>query len=78
MRNGSRQNERLVALVLVAALAFNVPVLSLFDSPAPVFGIPVLYLYIFLAWGALIGLIRSVMRGPRRSERDRNTPAQKR
>ncbi len=77
MHNGSRQNERLVALVLVAALVFNAPVLSLFDSPAPVLGIPMLYFYLFVAWGVLIALIGSVMARPRQNERERGTSRQK-
>ena len=30
------------------------PVTTLFDGPGQVFGIPVLYLYLFGAWGGLI------------------------
>ncbi len=77
MQKEGRQNERLVALVLIAALAFNGPLLSLFDSPVLIFGIPVLYLYLFIAWAVLIGLVRSAMQNQRSNERERDLPQQK-
>ena len=36
---------------------FNYPVLSLFNVPAIVFGVPVLYAYIFVAWALMIALM---------------------
>ena len=48
--------QRLVAIVLLGALLFNYPVLSLFSKPGVWFGIPLLYLYIFAVWAFLIGL----------------------
>jgi hypothetical protein len=46
--------QRLVALCLLGLLLFNYPILALFNVPATVFGIPVLYAYIFAAWSLLI------------------------
>lgn len=46
--------QRLVALCLLGLLLFNYPILALFNVPASVFGIPVLYAYIFAAWSLLI------------------------
>jgi hypothetical protein len=39
---------------------FNFPVLALFNVPASLLGVPVLYAYIFAAWAALIGLMALV------------------
>jgi len=56
---GSKQ-QRFVALCMLGFLLFNYPVLALFNVPATVFGVPVLYAYIFVAWAALIGLMARV------------------
>jgi hypothetical protein len=55
---GSRRNaEWSVVLFVVALLAFNPPVLSIFSVPDLLFGIPTLYLYILVAWGGVIALL---------------------
>ena len=41
----------------MALLAFNPPLLSIFASDALVLGVPLLYLYLFCAWGVVILLI---------------------
>ena len=53
--------QRLVALFILGCLLFNYPFLALFNLSTAVFGIPLLYLYIFLAWAALIGLLAWVV-----------------
>jgi hypothetical protein len=50
-------SERLVFLFLLGLLLFNPPLLSIFDRPATVIGIPLLYIYLFAAWGALVVLM---------------------
>jgi predicted permease len=52
--------RRLVGLFLLGAVLFNYPVLSLFDRDAFLFGIPVLYLYLFGVWALLILLTAKV------------------
>ena len=52
-----RNGEWSVVLFVVALLAFNPPVLSIFSVPELVFGNPNLYLYIFAAWGGAIVLL---------------------
>jgi predicted permease len=52
--------QRLVALFLLGCLLFNFPLLALFNQGGEVFGIPLLYAYIFGAWLALIGLMAFV------------------
>lgn len=47
-------SERLVFLFAVGLIAFNAPILRMFDKIDSVFGIPVLYFYLFLAWACLI------------------------
>jgi hypothetical protein len=46
--------QRLVALFLLGCLLFNFPILALFNRASEVFGIPLLYAYIFGVWLALI------------------------
>jgi hypothetical protein len=48
-------------LFLLGALLFNFPLLAVFNRAAYVFGIPVLYAYIFFAWTLLIGLLALVV-----------------
>jgi hypothetical protein len=55
------KNQRLVAVFLLGVLLFNYPLLALFNRAATVFGIPVLYAYIFGAWALLIGLLALVV-----------------
>ena len=50
-------SERAVALFLLAVLAFSPLVLSIFNVPAFLFGIPLLYVYLFLAWGVVVALL---------------------
>lgn len=57
MAEPEKRAPRLVALCLLGALLFNYPILALFNVPAFVLGIPVLYVYIFVAWALLIALM---------------------
>lgn len=49
--------QKLVAVFLLGCVLLNYPILYLFNSPRTILGIPVLFAYIFGAWGALIGLM---------------------
>jgi Mg2+/Co2+ transporter CorB len=53
--------QRLVALCLLGFLLFNYPILALFNRAGLLFGIPVLYAYIFAAWAVLIVLMAIVV-----------------
>ncbi|MEW6706766.1 MAG: hypothetical protein AB1430_18105 [Pseudomonadota bacterium] len=46
--------QRLVALFVLGCLLFSYPLLALFNVGGSVFGIPVLYAYLFAVWAALI------------------------
>lgn len=50
MDNYKVKAQRLVALCILGILLFNYPMLALFNVAETVFGIPVLYAYIFAAW----------------------------
>jgi hypothetical protein len=60
MQRTNARNERLVALFLLGLLLFNYPLLTLFNVPRIVLGVPLLYLYLFAAWAAVI-LIAAVV-----------------
>jgi len=55
------KEQRLVAVFLLSNVLFNFPLLALFNRSTAVFGIPILYAYIFLAWGCLIALLAVVV-----------------
>ena len=61
MIRSSIKSQRLVALFLLGAVLFNYPLLALFNRAADVFGIPVLYAYVFLSWALLIALLALVI-----------------
>jgi hypothetical protein len=52
---------RLAFLFVLGVLLFNYPLLALFNVQGGVLGVPVLYAYIFAAWGLLIALVALVM-----------------
>lgn len=60
MVSNRRRGERLVAVAFAGIMALNFPLLDLFDRVALVFGVPLLYLYLFLAWALLIGAIAAI------------------
>lgn len=51
--------ERVAALFLLGLVLFNPLVVGLFDAGSDIrlFGIPLLYLYLYGAWALLIGLV---------------------
>ena len=51
------RSERFVALCMLGIVLFNYPILALFNVSGTLFGVPLLYAYIFIAWIALIGLM---------------------
>ena len=57
MAHRAVQAQRLIALFVLGCLLFSFPLLSLFNTGGTVFGIPVLYAYLFGVWVGLIALI---------------------
>ena len=51
------KEQRFVALCMLGLVLFNFPVLALFNVGGSVFGVPVLYAYIFAAWALVIALM---------------------
>jgi len=57
MKGESRMDptsRRLAALFVLGLLLLYPPLLGIFNRPGSLFGIPILPLYIFSAWGALL------------------------
>lgn len=56
---GGREPDRqvLIALAALGMLAFNFPLLAVWDSEATVFGLPLLPVALFAIWGALIAAL---------------------
>ena len=63
MKRSVLTGHRLVGAFLVGLLLFCSPVPALFDRPVSWNGIPVLYLYLFGAWTALIALMAWILQG---------------
>jgi hypothetical protein len=61
MLRRSRRSQRLVALFFLGVLLFDYPLLALFNRHATLFGVPLLYAYLFLGWLLLILLIALVV-----------------
>ncbi|GIK38830.1 MAG: hypothetical protein BroJett011_26630 [Chloroflexota bacterium] len=55
------KGQQLIALFLVGCLLFNYPLLALFSQDGLVGGIPLLYVFIFITWAVLIGLLAVII-----------------
>jgi hypothetical protein len=55
-------NQRLVAVFLLAWLLLGFPLISLFDRPDTIAGIPVLIAYLSTVWIAIIVLLAFIVR----------------
>ncbi len=53
-------------MFVLGCLLFSYPLLALFNVPASVAGVPLLYAYLFAAWAGLIVLIAAVSDRSRR------------
>jgi hypothetical protein len=64
-RSAARRSEdrsrllgpRLVVLFLAGCVLFGYPILGLFSRPERVAGIPLLFVYVFVAWAAFIAAL---------------------
>lgn len=56
MDRHSLTGQRLVAIFLIGSLLVNYPLLSLFSTTGMLWGIPVLYIYLFTCWAVLIAV----------------------
>ena len=55
--------HRIVGLFLAACLLFNFPLLAVFNVSGTIRGVPILYAYVFAAWGFVILLAALVVDG---------------
>jgi hypothetical protein len=55
-------SSRLAAAGVLSFLLLNYPLLSLVDLPVRVLGIPLLWIYLYLVWGALIAILALIVR----------------
>lgn len=51
------KGPRLTAACLLGVVLFNYPMLAIFNVPETLAGIPVPYLYLFVAWGVVVALM---------------------
>lgn len=61
MNRSRPTGSRLVAVFLLGCVLLNYPLLFLFDRAADLFGVPLLYVYVFTAWAGLIALMAMVI-----------------
>jgi hypothetical protein len=59
---GESRRAHLVAIAALGFLLFGYPLVAVFDVPATVLGVPVLWLYLFLAWSVVVALIALAVR----------------
>lgn len=48
-------------MFLLGCALFNYPVLSIFSIDGLIFGIPILYCYLFFTWAVVIGLLAVIL-----------------
>ena len=51
------RSAKMVGIFFLSLLVFNFPLLGLFGKGQPLFGIPILFSYIFIVWLGIITLI---------------------
>jgi hypothetical protein len=61
-RSDDRLAARLTAVAVLGFILFVPPLIVVFDQGARVAGIPVLWIYLFVAWAAIIGLVAATVR----------------
>ncbi len=61
MNKRGLHGQRLVALFGVGCVLFNYPLIAIFSNDGMIWGVPVLYAYVFSVWTLLIALMTSVV-----------------
>lgn len=61
-KNKNNLNGRLLGIFFLGCLLFNYPIFSLVNRDQLLFGLPLLYVYLFAVWGVLIALVFWVIR----------------
>lgn len=68
MPDEARRRDRFIGLFALGCIALNPPLLLLFGRGDRLFGWPLLYVYLFLAWLGLIGAVAWIVERGRRKE----------
>ncbi len=63
MRRSTLLPQRLMTVFLIGFLLLFSPIVGLFERPLSLFGIPVLYLYLFGVWAGIIAITALIVRG---------------
>ncbi|MBL8702010.1 MAG: hypothetical protein JNK67_26745 [Alphaproteobacteria bacterium] len=66
-----RRGERLIGTMLLAVLLFSPAIMAAFASPARVFGLPLLLVYVFAAWAVVVALLARIAAGGDRGRDER-------
>ena len=61
MKKSGPSGARLACVFLLGCLLFSFPLIALFNVSGRVFGVPVLYAYLFAAWALVIALVALLM-----------------
>ena len=69
IKSAGQHRERTFALFVLALLAVNPPLLSIFSKSTTFLGLPLLYLYLFAVWSLII-LFVALNVAARQRERD--------
>ena len=64
MRKPGPSEARLVGVFLFGCVLFGYPLLALFNVQARVFGVPLLFAYLFFAWALIVALVALLMERP--------------
>lgn len=56
-----RRGQRLAVVFVVGLLVFNYPLMGLASSDTTLFGIPVLYLYLFGFWALIVAAMALII-----------------
>ena len=60
----SIKGQRLIAAFLFGCLVFNYPILALFNQGGTLYGIPLLFIYVFGIWLLLIVVMMIIVEMP--------------
>ena len=63
MRRSTLWPQRLTTVFLIGVLLLFSPIVALVERPLSFFGIPVLYLYLFGVWAAIIAAMALIVSG---------------
>jgi hypothetical protein len=58
------RGAHLVGAGALGLLLFGYPLVAVFDVPSTVFGVPVLWAYLFVAWAVVVALVALALRRP--------------